>query len=276
MNLTGRPYATLFITWLAQNNGYFQHLLQKRVNPEIGLEYGGFDLALSRHRETAAIIKDHGLRASIHLPYSGIRPGADDKQRRESGRDLLLRALEISAIYEPDHLIGHPEFRPGIDSVASIKGGGPGNSISLNAPNPMWLEASSEIWGEALKHTEARLYLENTSDKSPAALMALLGTLPPQAAMCFDIGHWFCAADGKILNNLAWWMEQAAPRLAHLHLHDNHGYHNMDEHLGMGRGLINFQSFNELLILHNLKPTYTLEAHNADNLDASLNWLNSH
>jgi len=89
--------------------------------------------------------------------------------------------------------------------------------------------------------------------------------------MCFDIGHWFSAADGSRLKNLPRWIAEAAPRLEHLHLHDNHGCD--DEHLGMGRGLIDFDEFFALLEAHNLRPGRTLEAHSPDSLDASLQWL---
>ena len=302
-------YGTLFVNWLKYDNGHFQHLIKRGVSPEIGLEHGGFDLPLERHRQTAAVIKDQGLRAAIHLPFTGIRPGADQDQRWHAAREQLLRALEIAAVYEPDHLIGHPEFRPGLDSLTSVKapaglwgktpappspGGatlrrgsgdvqtaGPGSNFiapspssapdPLNTPGPKWLARSSELWMEVLRQTEARLYLENTVDRSPAAIMALLDTLPGRAAMCFDIGHWFSAADGMILKNLPGWIVEAAPRLGHLHLHDNHGHN--DEHLGMGRGLIDFDDFFALLGRYGLDPTFTLEAHSPDSLDASLDWL---
>lgn len=267
-------YGTLFVTWLAADNGHFQHLLKRGVSPEIGLEHGGFAWPLERHRETAEIIRDHGLRAAIHLPFTGLRPGADQDKRWLAARDQLLRALDIAAVYEPDHLIGHPEFRPGLDSSASIKGGGPGNRENLNTPAPAWLERSSKLWLEILNETNARLFLENTMDRSPTAIMALLAALPERAAMCFDIGHWFSAADGSRLDNLAPWIDEAAPRLEHLHLHDNHGFN--DEHLGMGRGLIDFRTFFALLQTHGLRPGFTLEAHSPDSLDASLNWLARH
>ncbi|MDR2947359.1 MAG: sugar phosphate isomerase/epimerase [Candidatus Adiutrix sp.] len=261
-------YASLFVTWLIWDNGHFGELLRRGVAPEIGLEHGGFDVPLARHRETAVAIRDHGLAAAIHLPYTGIRPGAGEARRWEAGREQLMRALEIAAIYEPDHLIGHPEFRPGLDSAASIRGGGPGNPESLNRPAEPWLERSARLWGEALVATEARLFLENTVDRSPTAIMSLLERLPERAGMCFDVGHWFSAADGSTLHNLPQWIAEAAPRLRHLHLHDNHGQH--DEHLGLGWGEIDFDEFFRLLKAHNLHPSFTLEAHTIPDLDASL------
>ena len=254
-------YATLFVNWIRADNGHLELLLKKGLKPEIGLEHGGFDFPVSRHLEVAARFKDQGLSSAVHLPFSGIRAGGAAKKWRQT-RDFLLRAMDIAACYEPDHLIGHPEYHPGSDSQR------PGQEQS---PSEEWLTRSAELWNEILGASPARLYLENTADQSPEAIMLLLEGLPAQAAMCFDIGHWFSAADGVTLRNLPQWLDRIAGRLGHLHLHDNHGRH--DEHLGLMRGGIDYDQFWALLEKHALNPTFTLEAHNAANLNQSLNVL---
>ncbi len=254
-------YATLFVNWFIKDNGHFEHLLERRLKPEVGLQHGGFDLSASQHRETAAIIRDHGLGCAIHLPFYGVSTGDPDPRRWRRSQDLLLRALEIAAWYEPDHLIGHPDFVPATDARAG----------AIDLPDERWLEQSARAWGEVLAASPARLYLENTMDQSPAALLALLERLPERAALCFDVGHWFSAAGGARKRNLREWLDQIAGRLGHLHLHDNDGRD--DQHLGIGRGGIDFGEFLDELDRRRLRPTFTLEAHTVAQLDSSLAWL---
>lgn len=264
-------YATLFANWIAADNGHLEYLLKKRLKPEVGLQHGGFSLPPARHKETAAMIRDQGLACAIHLPFFGVQPGVGLDELWRNSRETLMRAMEIVAWYEPDHLIGHPEYYAKYDSrAAEAKQPSPD---SADVPGERWLERSAQIWGELLKLNPARLYLENTNDESPRAILSLLERLPDQAAMCFDLGHWFSAAGGSIRRNLPQWVELVAARLGHLHLHDNHGCE--DLHLGIGRGDIDFREFLALLKAQGLRPTLTLEAHTIENLNQSLAWLES-
>lgn len=263
-------YATLFVNWLIADNGHFEQILKRGLWPEIGLQHGGFDWPPARHKETAAQIRDQGLRCSIHLPFYGVRTGSADPVRWRQSQDILMRALDICSFYEPDHLIGHPEFQPGLDSLNQVHAAGV-ERLNQNKPSEAWLERSALGWGEVLRNSPARLYLENTSDLSPEALMALLALLPSQAALCFDVGHWYYAAEGFVRQNLPQWLEAVAPRLQHLHLHDNDG--SSDQHRGIGLGGIDFNAFLSFLGGHGLSPTFTLEAHHISDLDQSRNWL---
>jgi sugar phosphate isomerase/epimerase len=78
------------------------------------------------------------------------------------------------------------------------------------------------------------LCLENiiSSGTRTAALIELLDEVDPdgQAGICLDLGH--AHVDGGVLAEL----EAAAPRLRHLHLHDNDG--RLDSHLAPGLGSI--------------------------------------
>lgn len=265
-------YATLFVSWLIADNGYFEELLRRGLWPEVGLQHGGFDLPPAWHRETAARIKDQGLRCSIHLPFDGVRTGTADAKRWRLSQDILMRALDLAAIYEPDHLIGHPEFRPGLDSLTSVQAASDLPSAEAkNIPSEQWLERSAQAWAEVLEASPARLYLENTSDLSPEALTALVDRLPPRAALCLDLGHWHYAADGCRRRDLDSWIAAFAPRLAHLHLHDNDG--GSDQHRGIGFGGIDYGEVLRLLKADGLRPTFTLEAHRLADLEQSLSWL---
>lgn len=260
-------YATFLIKWLAAGRSYWDFLLQKNIKPEIGMEHGGLNFPKTSHRELAKELADCGLAAAAHLPFFDVIPGHPDKKLQRQAVDTLLRATEVANIYNVGHLIGHPEF------IAPYHATCTENTASANTPDEAWLERSTQAWQEILNATDASLYLENTDDQTPEAILTLLKRLPARASMCFDIGHWFCAANGRDLHNLKDWLIPiaASNRLAHLHLHDNDG--EGDWHWAMGRGGIDFTEFFALLDGYGLKPTFTLESHNLDTLKESLRWL---
>lgn len=247
-------YATMFCSWQVLNNGYLENILARNLRPEIGLQYGGLEQTPAWHKELDKIIKDYGLNCSVHLPFRGLTVGSADPAIRRHSREVLLRAVDLANIYTPDHLICHPDFQ---------EQEGPAFSD--------WLENSQKGWQEILDLSPARLYMENSHDQSPTAIQALLARLPARASMCLDVGHWFFAAHGSVLNNLKQWLEAIEHRLAHLHLHDNDG--SSDQHLGIGRGGINYVEFFQELQQRQLHPTFTLEAHNPIELECSLNWV---
>ena len=82
---------------------------------------------------------------------------------------------------------------------------------------------------------EHRFTLENIYEESPATLTALVDRLDsPWLGHCFDIGHW------RLFGSTpqAEWLAAIAPRLLHLHLHDNRGL--SDDHLPVGEGIIDY------------------------------------
>ena len=124
----------------------------------------------------------------------------------------------------------------------------------------------------------ASLFLENTYERGPAAIIALLqsiraagGKVGAKTAFCFDLGHWFSFAGGSGLGNLEAWLELITPWLGHLHLHDNDG--NDDQHLGLGRGRIPLESFRAALAGRRLACGFTLEPHDLKSLAVSLDWI---
>lgn len=269
-----RYYVNLPITWIHNDKSWVKFFHEGRLNPELGFDAISMELPTAWHKETAARIKDGGLACVAHLPFFGPVLGQGDAQARRGGLDILKKAADIAAIYEAGHLIGHPSYFAHNDS----DGKGVREGDIGQRPSARWLENSLSGWEALLAVTDARLYLENTYDTGPEAVLALLDALSRgdyhgQAAMCFDLGHWFSFAQGRDRDNLSDWLDKIAPQLAHLHLHDNAGHG--DQHLGLGQGGIPLHDFFRSLITRGLKPTFTLEPHDEKALRQSLRWLSS-
>jgi sugar phosphate isomerase/epimerase len=262
-------YATLLFRSLKTSDEHFRLIENLGLFPEINFESGWNRFSRNQHRDMAKLILDHFPGSSIHLPYNGLYPRQEETI--EPKKDLLLKALELAELYSPDHLIGHPGFRGISDSVLGQKKYPGFKRDELEglsqSPAPWWLDQTVYLWSEVLKNTSAKLYLENTHEHSPHALMVLLENLPPRAQFCLDFGHWFHYAMGRHWDNLELWLQICHSKLKHVHVHDNNG--EADQHLPLGLGLIDYRMVRRLLKQFNLQPSLTLENHFVADLQKS-------
>lgn len=270
-----RYYVNLPLSWLHTDGDWLGFFVSRSLNPELGFDEFSLGLPPAWHYEHALRLKDAGLTCAAHLPFFGPLLGRGPQESRRAGVEVLKKAAGIAAIYAADHLIGHPSFFAHSDADGNgATGGGIGPQ-----PSKAWLKNSLEGWQDVLSVTDAALYLENTYDTGPEAVLALLdelarGDYHAQIGLCFDLGHWYSFAQGCDRDNLQEWLDEIAPHLKHLHLHDNAGHG--DQHLGLGRGRIPLDNFFRSLGRRGLKPGFTLEPHNLDSLEHSLAWLAAH
>lgn len=257
-------FATVLMKRRAHWGGYLALMAKNGLGPEVGMEHGGYEAPTAHHRELAAFFRDRGLPCAVHLPFLDVAPGAASAITRDEALDRFLFSAQITSCYAPAHFIGHPEFRRETD-------GRPG---APDEPTGRWLDDSARVWSRFLAETDAPLYLENTYDRAPTAILALLERLPAgRCGFCLDLGHWHYTAGGRGRADLQAWLGPiaASGRLRHLHLHDNDG--TRDCHWGLGKGTIDWPMAFGLLAELGLKPGYTLEAHYLDALEDSLAWL---
>jgi sugar phosphate isomerase/epimerase len=271
-----QAYATVYFRSIRKLDGHFLALGELGLRAEIYFEYGWNALSPDRHRDLAAAVRDHLPGCAVHLPFHGFDPGGPDPAGRQIGE--MLRCLEVAEIYRPDHLIAHAAF----DSMAHSADGPrkyPGHKNDsltgpAHVPSTAFLSRSAAFWLSVLDRTPARLYLENTHEHSPLAILSVLSLLTDRASMCLDLGHWFHYAMGRHWGNLGTWLEMCGDRVGHLHLHDNDG--GGDQHLGLGQGALDLPGIWRLLADHVREPTYTLENHRLEGLRQSVEYLREH
>jgi hypothetical protein len=268
-----RAYATVYFRSIRNRDEHFQALAKNGLRAEIYFEYGWDRLTLAQHRNLSEIIYGELPGCAIHLPFHAFDPGKADIDGNQSNE--LLRCLEAAALYEPDHLIGHVAFDSRYHSVSH-----PGDHTTfkndsldgpLHVPSPAFLSHSATFWLTVLDASPAYLYLENTKEHSPLAILSVISLLTPRAAMCLDLGHWFHYAMGRHWDNLETWLEMAGERITHLHLHDNDG--SGDQHLGLGQGALDLPKIWSLLAEYIAPPSFTLENHNLNGLLKSLTYF---
>ncbi|MDR2198979.1 MAG: sugar phosphate isomerase/epimerase [Deltaproteobacteria bacterium] len=267
-----RLFATLYFRDIESGDSHYRLLQKLGYLPEIYFESGWRRLGLKEHKELAAKVRNELGGCSVHLPYRDLLPGRGEPETLET----LKRAAGTAALYEPVHMVGHAVFRPLHDSASAplkhLNMTGKELAGPLWDPNAAFLENSRRVWSGVLAECGARLFLENTSERSPFPLARLLETLPPErAAMCLDLGHWHHSGMGSAFHNLSEWISLAAEKIGHLHLHDNDG--SADQHLSLGKGLIDFPLLKSLLRQNSLDPSATLENQTPEDLQESAEYL---
>lgn len=261
-------FVNLPLSWVHHNVIWLNIFLEQKINPEFGFDEHSISLPEHWHAEIAATLADAGLSCSVHLPFFAPNPGSADEKSRKKAETLLCKAASLASLYKARHMIGHPAF-----SKHDDPGSTPDDSFTPGGARPSrkWLETSLRTWSAVMEACGAPLYLENTFDLNPDAVLELLDLLPGDSGMCFDLGHWHSFAGGAGRGNLRDWVDRIAPKLRHLHLHDNDG--EGDQHCGLGSGSIPLDGFFDLLREKSLFPTFTMEPHTLPDFQQSLAWL---
>ncbi len=223
---------------------YLPIVLEKRINPEIGINAGVIDTHSRKDFiEIASLLQQEGLSITLHGPFYDLVPGGIDKKILKASRDRLRQAFDLIPIFEPLSVVCHTGYdRKRYDEVQDE-----------------WFEASIETWTPLVKEIESTrttLMIENVFEKTPRMLLRLLNALNIQkVGFCFDTGHMSAYSETSMDD----WLKALGPLMKELHLHDNNGI--KDDHLAIGAGKIDFEFLFEYIEQNSLKPITTVEAH---------------
>jgi len=232
-------------------------LFDLNLAPEIAFKGPELD-ELADHRlvAVARVIAASGRRPTVHAPFFDLSPGAMEPLVRDVTRKRLTQSLHAAHQLGAHLMVVHP----GYDRWRYPKLAGTWASNAVETFVPL-LELAARY--------DCRLALENIYEATPDTLLALVeGVSSPWLGYCFDIGHWRLFGTSSMGD----WLAALAPRLMHLHLHDNHGQ--SDEHLPVGEGGIDFAPLMHALASLKHRPSITLEAHDPGELHRSLKNLN--
>lgn len=232
---------------------FLPHILELGLAPEIAFKGPELDaLPAAALNAVAKTLAGLGRRPTVHAPFFDLSPGAMEPRVRQVTLQRLTQALEAAGVFGAQLMVIHPGYdRWRYPNLAAA-----------------WTAQAAETVARLLplaERLDCRLALENIYEEAPETLVGLVTVLDsPWFGHCFDIGHW------QLFGRLpqADWLAAIAPRLMHLHLHDNHG--EADDHLPVGEGCIDFTPLLDLLPTLPHPPSITLEAHDPDELRRSL------
>ncbi|MBW7957368.1 MAG: sugar phosphate isomerase/epimerase [Deltaproteobacteria bacterium] len=219
-------------------------LIEQGINPEIFMDAFFIEEAKSkdllRIRESFAA---KGLTITIHGPYIDLNPGSREEKTRLLTAGVYDRLFGVVEILKPRTVVLHAGY----------------HERKYKGDKDLWLSQSLKTWPELVERAGrigTVIAVENIFEREPSTLRLLMDEIPsPNFGICLDAGHMRVFSEVDIEE----WFAALGPRVAEVHLHDNHGKH--DEHLPIGEGSIDFERFMALLSKYAKDPVYTIEPH---------------
>jgi sugar phosphate isomerase/epimerase len=236
---------------------YLDRFLAEGLNPEIALEAAAFERF---DRDDFVRIADEfhrrSLRITLHGPFMDLAAGSADRAVRAITRKRLKQMLALVPVFRPHSVVCHAGYdwrRYGYHPAG-------------------WYSRSLTVWkwlAKRLLKSGSRLMLENVYERGPEEILPLLEPLAKfGVGFCLDAGHQESFGQSTPED----WSRRLAPFIDQLHLHDNHG--TGDDHLGLGRGRIDFQKLLGIVKQTTARqPIITLEIHNEKEILPSLAYL---
>lgn len=204
--------------------------------------------------ELAGMLKEAGIRLSVHGPIYDLNPGSLDDVVRDYTRHCYFKTLGVCRALGAKALVLHLGLNPLLPESA-MDG---------------WLDVSVRTWGPIVDMTEQlgmTIRLENMFIPSPRFLVGLKKSLKSDAVkICFDVGHFNVYSKTSMKH----WLDEIGDGLDEVHLNDNNGVE--DHHLELGKGKIDFRGFFDELSRLGARPEFTIEMM-SDKFDRSLKYL---
>jgi sugar phosphate isomerase/epimerase len=238
-------------------DSYLPRFIEYGINPEVGFDAEALErFSLSDFKGIAEQLHAHGLSTTLHAPFMDLSPGSLDPAVRALTRHRFEQVLELVGIFRPKSVVCHTGYE----------------KKRYEHIRESWVENSLETWTWLSSHMRqdgARLMLENVYEQGPDDIRIFFDRLGDQGlGFCLDTGHQAAYS----ITPLETWVQSLGQFLGQLHLHDNCGKE--DEHLAVGEGCIDFQSFFRLLkALRKEPPIVTLEPHVEEDLWPSIEYL---
>jgi sugar phosphate isomerase/epimerase len=231
---------------------YFELLRKRRYDLEIYLSAAVLDQIEKPDLEKLLERLDWNPALTLHAPFMDMNPGAVDPMVRSVTQVRFRQLLNVAAILKPRAAVFHAAY----------------DRWRYSGRKDIWLEYSLDTWHKVVESASKiglRVAVENVFDEDPEALKMLIEKIgSPDFGFCFDTGHFNLFSTVSMEQ----WFENLGENLIEVHLHDNDG--TTDSHWALGRGDIDFQQFFRLMRTHSPKPVYTIEAHDRDDVETSL------
>jgi sugar phosphate isomerase/epimerase len=231
---------------------YFELLRKRRYDLEIYFSAAVLDQLERDDLEALKKSLDWKPSLSLHAPFMDMNPGAVDPMVRSVTQVRFRQLLNVAAVLRPRVSVFHAAY----------------DRWRYGGRKDIWLSNSLDTWRKVMETASnigMRVGVENVFDEDPDALSMLINEIAhPDFGFCFDTGHYNLFTTVT----LEQWFERLGRHVVEVHLHDNDG--KADSHWAVGRGTIDFNRFFELLNRHAAAPVYTIEAHDKDDIEMSL------
>lgn len=203
-----------------------------------------------------SILKNFPYEVTMHGAFMDMCPGSPDPLFIETTRQRTLQSLQIAQIIGATTVVFHANF------IASIR----------NDPyRDGWIERMIQFWipvaNEAQK-LNIQIVMENMWEFDPSILRTVLERVnSPHLMACLDVGHSQLYSKLPVTD----WLDDLEGWITYFHINNNYG--EIDEHLALDDGVMDYSRILPLMSKVAGNPAVTLEIEDSDDLQRSLVYL---
>jgi sugar phosphate isomerase/epimerase len=172
----------------------------------------------------------YGVEFTVHAPFTGINISLQDKALLSAMMRRLKESIVNSAGLDCRLWVFHPGMTAGVSMFY------PGGDWTRNLESVRLL---SKFASEHSVKTAIENVMEPFVLKSVAEFKRFYAELNEEVGLALDTGH------ANLNGEVDAFLTELSDKLVHVHAQDNLG--RVDQHLGIGYGNINWQSFADLL-----------------------------
>jgi len=231
---------------------FFELIRNRRYDLEIYFSAAVLDQVEKHDLESLLERLDWNPKLTLHAPFMDLNPGAIDPMVRSVTQVRFRQLLSVAAILKPRAAVFHAAY----------------DRWRYSGRKDIWLDYSIDTWRKVVESASKiglRVAVENVFDEEPDALQMLIEKIgSSDFGFCFDTGHFNLFSS----TSMEQWFKTLGRHLVEVHLHDNDG--TVDAHWALGRGKIDFNNFFKLMTIHAQLPVLTIEAHDKDDIESSL------
>jgi len=163
----------------------------------------------------------------LHAPYNELFPHAIEPKLIDIAWERYEQAYGLCEKYQIPKMVVHANYVPSLYF-------------------PQWfIKRQIEFWKDFLNNHKGNtvICVENVMESSPELITDIIKAIDDERfLMCLDTGHANVHQD----HELEYWIDNAAPFISHMHVHNNEGYSNdpngmaLDLHKGLGNGAVDY------------------------------------
>lgn len=210
----------------------FKHVLNSL--PDVNVKHveltdeGLHTLTKNRIKKLKEIANSFDLDFVVHAPWAGINIATISPVLRRTALKRLRRSLVLAGQLDCRLWLFHPGFRSGLEHFYPKKDW----QLNLDSVHNLLKLAKQE---------EVTIAIENMPEPFPALMKSVADfhrfyhDLNTGIGMVLDVAH------ANLNNQIIDFIEQFSEKIIHMHISDNHGAR--DQHLGIGYGEVDWQSF---------------------------------
>jgi sugar phosphate isomerase/epimerase len=232
---------------------YLNIMIENRLNPEIGLNAGVLDrYSQKQFNNISKLLKENALKCTVHAPFSDLPLGASEKSVRVAIVSRIKKSLDFSKNFNAASVVIHTGYE----------------EFCHNWLGDKWtdnlIDSLRQITDYAKKN-ELDINIENVFEHNPGLHQKIFENIKEEnLGFCLDIGHTRVFSKTELII----WLQELKTKLCQLHLHDNMG--KKDDHLPVGKGILNFIELFGFLYAEKITPIITLETRGAQEVFISI------